>query len=489
MSVRDRYLSNTQTKGANANPRHRAIISRQSVQILSPEHLVFTPIAEGTFSRVAVAIKRPSVAAAGSMAYIAGINGGAAKIYALPLTNGKPTQTPTLWQTIAGAVDVALAFEGAYTTVARTGRVEFTTVGDPWVFWTDGSGNVYARHGTGTDELVASSAVSISAIMGVASILGAVSEGMILAYATNIGAVHTRQYLDGIWEDAVLCSTAPANVVAVALSRTWDYRVCMQLRVSSGAVYQMLGKSLIMGNANTEQIQVSSVDLTTEVYATIPHDTKKEEHIEVAAADLSANVYSAIAPTIVSVENIDDGTGNWGLILRVTFSGPVYDINGQAGAFVLGGAFTGEAIAYDPSDSELRTLLLTMADFNNAASPSDLVYTPGTLASGPSVTLVEEQTVSVTLVNLVPTSPPAPVSAEAVDNLTIDVLFDEALSSADIGANAAAFAVTGYEPAYSPGGTDVPTTYGVDSVEFAPDAEDEVAVDLAGGDLTDMEVV
>jgi hypothetical protein len=56
MSVRDRYLSNTQTKGANANPRHRAIISRQSVQILSPEHLVFTPIAEGTFSRVAVAI-------------------------------------------------------------------------------------------------------------------------------------------------------------------------------------------------------------------------------------------------------------------------------------------------------------------------------------------------------------------------------------------------------------------------------------------------
>jgi hypothetical protein len=421
------------------------------------------------------------------MAYIAGINGGAAKIYALPLTNGKPTQTPTLWQTIAGAVDVALAFEGTYSNVARTGRVEFTTVGDPWVFWTDGSGNVYARHGTGTDELVASSAVSISAIMGVASIMGAVSEGMILAYATNVGAVYTRQYLDGIWEDAVLCSTAPANVVDVALSRTWDYRVCMQLRVSSGAVYQMLGKSMIMGNANTEQVQVSSVDLTTEVYATIPRDTKKEEHIEVAAADLSANVYSAIAPTIVSVENIDDGTGNWGLILRVTFSGPVYDIEGQAGAFVLGGAFTGEAIAYDPADASLKTLLLTMADFNNAASPSDLVYTPGTLASGPSVTLVEGQTVSVTLVNLVPTSPPVPVSAEALGNTIIDVQFDEALSSINIGANAAAMSVTGNEPAYSPGGVNVPATYVIDTVEFAPNTEDEIMVDLEDGTMIDVE--
>ena len=84
--------------------------------------------------------------------------------------------------------------------MARTGRVEFATVGDPWVFWSNSSGNVYARCGKGADELVASSAVSISAIMGVANILGAVSEGRILACATNVGAVYTpipRWYMGG----------------------------------------------------------------------------------------------------------------------------------------------------------------------------------------------------------------------------------------------------------------------------------------------------
>ena len=76
-----------------------------------------------------------------------------------------------------------------------------------------------------------------------------------------------------------------------------------------------------------------------------------------------------------------------------------------------------------------------------------------------------------------------------VNNFAIDIAFSEPLSSDDLAANIGAFTVTGYEPQYSPGGSLQPATYAVDAVEWAPDAEGEVAVDLAGGDLTDLEVV
>ncbi len=481
-----------QTKGNDANPQLSAIISRHKVPITDYSMWQTGQIGAIDAVSVSVAASRPDPALRADRLYVAAIQTGSAVIYSSVFDGWRP---PVAWSTIAtidDAVYAALAFEGIYTSLGR--RVEFSTVGEPLVFWIDSAGDVYAKSvtDTGPGTLLAAETIAISAIMGPAGYGGSVSSGLVLACVTDTGSVLTRQYADGVWENGVLCSSAPANVVDIALSRTWDYRVAMTLKTSDGKVYLMTGKSMISGNANNAFIDVPEVELAVEVNKTIQNYTKAaDENIEMADIGMSADVYSAVAPTLLSVANIDDGNGNWGLKLRLVYSGPVYDITGNASSFVLtaGSDFAGEAVEYDSADPEFKTLLLTLTDFNNRTPQCTLIYTPGTLASGPSVTLLDSQSVQFTATGLVPNAPPAVVSIAALSNTVIDIEFDSALSSADISANLAAIAVSGNEPLYSPDGGNVATDYIVSNVDFAPALEDSQDISLASGTLTDMEVV
>lgn len=468
-----------QTAGNDANPRLSVVIGRHKVPVVDDGMLQTAVVGGMEVTRAAVAARRPDPNLPVDRIFIAAVDGTTATVYSGAFDGYRP---PAAWApelTIADAVDVAIAIEGRYIQGSR--RVEYYTIGEPWVFWITAAGVLRGKRITdaGAGAELATDAVALSALMGPGNIgVLTVSDGIVLAWCTASGAVLTRQYFDGVWETAVLHSGMPAGAVDIALAKTWDYRLSVTLQTADGKVWLINGNSQISGNANNAYLDVSCMDLTAAVYETIPHDTAAAERLEVNSMELGADVYSTIAPTLFTVANIDDGTGNWGTRLRLVYSGPVYGLAGSASAFALAGGFTGEALAYDPADPDGKTLLLTMADFNNADPENTLTYTPGTLSTGPEVTALPGHSLAVTLTGLVPSAPPAVLSIVAVNNTTIDIQFDAALSSADIAANAAAFAVTGNEPAYSPGGALVPTTYAVSSVGWKPDSTDTVRLTL-----------
>jgi len=84
----------------------------------------------------------------------------------------------------------------------------------------------------------------------------------------------------------------------------------------------------------------------------------------------------------VSIENIDDGEGNWGLYIRIVFDHPIQGADGNQARFVLtdGNGVTYTATALSLSEDGL-TLMLTMPDFNFAAYglQCSLAYTPGAI--------------------------------------------------------------------------------------------------------------
>jgi hypothetical protein len=465
----------------NSAPKNRMIITRNTVPITDFDMWQTATINAGSPTKTSIAVSRPSANAGPLVAYVAAIESGELRLYSATLKGLLP---PTVWSlelSVADAVDVAIAFDGHYVK-QDDGMVEFLT-GDLWIFYINTLAEVWGgRFGHLGDTKLATNAAALSAIMGPGNVGPlTISDGIVLAWVTTGGAVMTRQYFGEVWEDAVLHSSMPANAMDIALTRTWDYRLSVNLQTTDEKVWLINGNSQVSGNANISYIDMAAMDLTTDVYATVPHDTKiGDENLQVADMDLITGAYSITAPTLISVENIDDGTGNWGLKLRLVYSGPVYDLAGNAAAYVLQASanFGCAALDYDPADPDKKTLILYMADFNNGAPNATLQYTQGTLDSGPGVTLLPNHNMAVTLVNLAPSMPPAVQSIVSINNTTIDVQFDAPISSANIGANAAALAITGNEPAYSPGGALVPTTYVISSVAMKPASSDTVRITL-----------
>lgn len=473
-------------KAADNDPRLEAMVSRVNVPVTDAGFLNYDLVKAGAFTRADVAIYRPNYTTAGMRAYVAGVDAAGGHVYAADITRqGKAVGAFLECLTLAGAVYIALAFDGTYK--RRADRyIEFITEPMPWVLWINGAGELYADVlGSGNAVLLSNDAVAVAAAQGASSLQGDFSQGFVVAYAASGGAVITRQLYRGVWEDGQICEEAPANVVDLSLCRSWDYRLHMMVQTAGGAVYWIKSNSAVSGTANVENLK-ADVKLTAAVYETIPNYAKTQDENIAAALDLSAEAYTTIAPSLVSAANIDDGNGNFGVLVRAVFSGPVYDLAGNGAAFaVVGGAnFPSESIEYDPADPDLKTLIIRVFDFNNAALSCTLTYTPGSIKSGPGVTALGPQSVAFTATNLVPTNPPAVTNIETLDNYSVRVTFDGQISSVNMAANAAAFAVSGNEPAYSPGGADTPKTYIVNTVEAAANTQN---VALSGGTNTDTQ--
>lgn len=418
-----------QTKATNADPQLSFIISRKTTQLTDAEFMEQSEVAEANATDCSLAIKHSRFGRDSDAAYVAYVQNGVAKVASSPVYASIQRFAWADAGFSQSAEAVAIAFDGTMPKDVR-GKYEFITEAVPWVFWVSG-GAVYGKklHDSTIVTLAESSATKITATRAMWSDVPGFDFGLVVFMILN-GAIYYRQYIDGVWTDAVPISFGPAVTwVDIAAQRTWDYRIALQAIDSTGMLYEMFTQFEGLGSKNAEHINIKGITATgglAEVhYTDLP---AQYEHIEIANISAGApygGLYSLGVPKMTQAENVAVEAINpetqepyldYGKRVKVKFDIHLTasGVLAQASAFSLvdsnGVHFI---VGSSMLDTDGLTVILDFGSFNNAVGAVTVAYTAGTVTSMVGTSLATTST-SFTPVGLVPTIPPR---IETIENI------------------------------------------------------------------------
>jgi len=481
-TIKSRTTSNIQTIANNSNPSMQVVVSRPRTPIFDKrfwQETIVTAGASATCTSVAVR-KTGKLPDRIFVAYIAG---GTLTVKSASLTYPISNMAWAVESTIPNCVACALEFDGNF---IRSGRnVEYRTESTPWLFYTTMAGELWAGIlGESFELLAAAGASTIDVVRGISSLYKDIDQGMVVFYILN-SAVYYRQLIAGVWQGQQEVEIAPANPVSIKVERLFDYRICLQITDSSGALWEVFTKMEASGWNGTEYISLS-LSQTSELIEVHYRDFATDENITLSLSQESKILY-ALSPVMVGTENIDDGNGNYGLQVRITWDENIFGSAGHAGNFSLSDENTswiGQSLTQDGRD-----FLITFVDFNNAVNPVTATYTPGTMMG--DVVAVESCSIEFTASGLIPTEIPIPesLSAENLDAKQIIVSFDDVVESANWETAKAGFTVTAQEYDMIPGGTASLKTYVVGAASYPSAEETDETLSISGAALTDTEIL
>jgi hypothetical protein len=142
------------------------------------------------------------------------------------------------------------------------------------------------------------------------------------------------------------------------------------------------------------------------------NDSAREYLIVSASADID-RLYR-LPPEVVHIENIDNGEGDYGFLVRITFDSDVSSVAGNTSAFSMVDDLASGYACTGIAQESARSVVAAFEDFNSAMMPLTITYTPGTITGEvePLATFSEEFEAT----GLVPviTDPPVPVSIENI---------------------------------------------------------------------------
>lgn len=404
-----RILKNVQSVQNENAPSVEIIVSRANTPILRPEFWQESIVTAGaTATCTSVAVKKTGRKI--TDVYVSYVAGGVLIVkkaaFLLPVTR-------MVWETvetIEGAVACAIEFDGTFQRIER--KVEFRTDDVPYLFYTTATGALmYGLVGAETyDTLVASGVSDIDAVMGVESRYGEVSQGLIVFYVVA-GAVCYKQLIDGVWQGQETVAIAPANAVSVKAERLFDYRIVLHVTDSTGALYEVLSKMEASG-WNSQDFISAAIGVVSSSMSIHYPDRYESIRISAAVETISASLYT-LSPIMISAVNIDNGEGNYGYKVMVTFDERIYDVD-------TGFSMTDTEYGAWPSLSVVKisdkVVEVTFANFNNAVGDCTVAYTPGLMMG--DVVAVEADSFVFTPTGLVPfaTDPPAPVAISNIED-------------------------------------------------------------------------
>ena len=409
-----------QTAATNADPHLSLWIGRPVTQLVNAQFLeTFNVPGVTDITDCDVAVKHSTYGKGGDAVYLAYIQNGTAKVAASKSYVAISQHCFVEDEFSATADHVAIAFDGTMPKKS-SGKYEFLTEDKPWVFWTS-AGALYARKlGTAdTITLASANATWVDAIRATWSEIAAFDFGLCCFFIVN-GAVYYRQLIGGVWYDAELIPTAALPTLAsgvtwteVSASRTWDWRIVLQLKASDGVCYEVYTQFMGIGSKNAEHLEVKRVTANGKITQIDYTDTSNAEHINVANVNAEGALIYGLSSKPVSAENVDDGNGNYGLIVKVTMDYPVTGVTDNAAAFALTDS-GGGSYACTAATVADKVVTLTCVDFNAAYGKTlTVAYTPGTIMS-PAVAM-EAWTITFTPAGLVPTTVPAPTVTEVAN--------------------------------------------------------------------------
>ena len=477
--ISERLKKNIQTRANNSDPAARIWVCRPSTVLANDEFLERQTVLNSSVSDVSIAVCHPRIRRSNTDIYMAYISGGKARI----VTSKHQTKMERhLWSDTGfneDATAISIAFDGTMPK-AYGSEIEFVTEQTPWVFWVN-DGKLFARKlGGETITLAEANCQDVSAIRAAWSQASAFEFGLVAFFILG-GSLYYRQLINGEWTDGELVSFGPSGVTWAAVSafRTWDFRVGVQLKSTNGDIYELFTRFMGIGTRNSEHIEISNTAKTSSVITKIERfERSVTEHVDISNSDTST-VYQGLftlgTPTLLSVCNVDDGTGDWGKQVVLTFDKELNNETVQAsiGSFYF---VDSNGVWYYPSsitmDRTGRRATLTFVDINNASGECTAYYEPGTV-----VTMTEEvlsaQEYKFTPINLVPNPDALPkvveILAENEIGTEVSVRFSEPIVGIKDGC-ADKFIVTINYPEYSPGGKTSSHICPVIAVEHSDDA-------------------
>lgn len=483
--LKERLEKAHQTLYENANPAMNIWISRNSTPITNEIFWERSKIGDFfTVNALSLAARRTDISRQADRIYIAFCQNGVGYIKHSLQTSDISKMTWVDAELIPDAIDISLAFDGKMVKTIK-GTVEFQTDSSPWILWCTASGELYAKV-LGDDStlnlLTNQNCTKVSAIRGMYSDLADFDQGLLVFFILN-GVLYYRTLKSGIWEDAVPVNFGPSNTwVDVAASRTWDYRIVLQVLDSSGNVYELFTYTEGIAKQNVERINLTKIAAIGEAVPIKYTNSNAVENIGISDTKASASIIYGHSPAPISVMNTDDGTGDWGKFIVVEFDYAIADIEGFASCFVLTDAnnatYVAQAIEFI-EDGTNKRVKLGFLDFNMSyQTECTLTYIPGAI-KGPAVLLATFD-YSFMPVNLVLREPGKPISSTNISSTQIVVEFDRNISSSDFTALAGAFSITGQEYNYVPGGVVIDKEYAISSLAMVEGETKILLITLTG---------
>lgn len=400
-----------QTRANNSNPSVHAVISRATIPLTDENFLERQLVLESSIEDVSIAVSHPKANAPNSQVFVGFIQNGVAKVYGAMCKLGMAYHSWVDYGFAEPAEAISVAFDGTMPK-AVSGDVEFVTEEKPWVFWTH-KGVMYARKlgESNTVVLAESNCEDVSAVRAMWSEVGLFDFGLCVFFILS-GSIYYRQLISGEWTDGVPVTFGPSGTkwVEIAAQRTWDYRVVLQAKTSSGVIYELFTQYMGIGKQTTEHIAVKSVSADADFTKIKKRDTMNTEHINVSAQALGSRLY-AYSSMPVSAFNIADSEDNWGKFVVVQLNYPVTAVHNNGASFSIFDSADIEyrSLAAEPSEDGL-SITIEFIDINNAIGECSLRYTPGTVQS--PVVPMDSWSISFVPVNLVPVAADPPVALE-----------------------------------------------------------------------------
>lgn len=328
---------------------------------------------------------------------------------------------------IANCKACALEFEGQFL-LDDADHVQFWTEEKPWLFYLTTSGQLKAGVvGSAYQALVSSGVADLDAVRGVTSRYRDVDQGLMVFYLID-GDIYYQQRTAGVWgtqQAMPLTLETGYRPVRIKAHRTFDWRIALQVMDQAGKIYEIFTRAYTSGWSGVENVStvldikvstteigyyyIPSTDNTFKV--PLPDSEYMRENVS-AMLDMKIVTLWGIDTQIRQIENIDDGSGNWGYVLRIIWEHPISSVQGNELKFILidnNGTQWGctQLTVISPIET-----IATFQNFNNAINPIRLTYEPGTML-GEAGQAVQAKDVSFTAVNLVPYTIvlPSPISA------------------------------------------------------------------------------
>ena len=460
--IEERLKKNIQTRANDSAPSARIWLGRPSNPLTNGDFLERETIISGSVTDASIAVCHPRTKHVGTNIFVAYVSDGVAKVV---MAKNKTKIDYRAWLDMdfeEDATAVSIAFDG--TMVKSYGHeMEFVTEQTPWVFWAN-DGALYAQKlGWETIILAEGNCTDVSAIRAAWSQANTFDFGLVVFFILN-GTLYYRQLIRNEWTDAEVVSFGPSGVrwSGVSAFRTWDYRVGVQLKSTDGNVYELFTQFMGIGTRNAEHVEISNAKKTTNKLTKIGyHDRKFEEHVDIRSANNITpyqGLYTLGVPSLLSVRNIDDGYGDWGKKVVLTFDKELNNDTVQAsiGSFY----FIDENEDYYfpisiKMDKTGRRATLEFVDFNNAQGVCTMCYDPGTVVTMLNETLSAQQGIFIPT-GLVPNDIVLPevveILAENEIGTEVSVRFTEPITDIRDGCYND-FIVTINYPEYSPGGS------------------------------------